>query len=154
MNIENCTKTNFDYIVSNVNKYWGSDRTLYLHHPILLYEFGNTAFVARESGNIFGYLFGLYSQKDPYAYVQLVAVHETCRKQGIGKGLYQHFIDRAKENGCTHMKAITTLSNNESVRFHKALGFELIGKECCSGLNYVKDYSGPNGDRVVFLRKI
>jgi L-amino acid N-acyltransferase YncA len=52
------------------------------------------------------------------------------------------------------MKAITTLSNNESVRFHRALGFELIGKECCRGLNYVKDYSGPNGDRVVFLCKI
>jgi ribosomal protein S18 acetylase RimI-like enzyme len=154
MNIVNCTKDDFDFIILNIREYWGSDRTLFLHHPILYYEFGNTAYVAKEMGSICGYLFGVYSQKEPYAYAQLIAVHNSFRNRGIAKSLYNHFIQRAKENNCTHIKAITKLNNQDSIKFHRALGFELIGKDISNGIHYCRNYSGPNEDRVVFLKKI
>ncbi len=154
MHIENCTQSDFNRILSNIDSFWGSNRALHLHHPMLLFEFGNTAFVARESGNLCGYLFGFYSQMEPYAYAHLVAVHPTYRRAGIGRSLYYHFFGKAKQKQLTHIKAITRLSNCESITFHRSLGFVLIGQEACEGIPYVKNYGGPGEDRVVFMREL
>ena len=43
-----CNKDDFDQIITNIKEFWGSDRTLRLHHPILVNEFGNTAFVLKR----------------------------------------------------------------------------------------------------------
>jgi len=48
MQISRCTKSDYDQIVSPVEEFWGSDRTLSLHHPIFIHEFGNTAFAIKN----------------------------------------------------------------------------------------------------------
>jgi ribosomal protein S18 acetylase RimI-like enzyme len=154
MPIENCTKEDFDKILSNIPDYWGSDRTLHLHLPILLYEFGDTAFVLKNDGFLCGYLFGLFAQTGPYAYVQFIGVHMNCRRKGYGRALYDRFELFARERRCTYIKAITSFLNKESINFHQSIGMELVGEDEKDGTRFVKNYSGPNEDRVVFSKSI
>jgi len=149
-----CTKADFDQIITDIVDFWGSDRTLSLHNPVFLYEFGNTAYVVKEGEKVVGYLMGLFSQTAPTAYVKFVGVRRAYRKKDIARHLYEHFIDFAKTKGCTELKAITSPTNKGSVAFHKAIGMKLLGEPNKDGIPVVKDYGGPGIDRVVFVKKI
>jgi len=151
MKIENCTINDFDQITKDISDFWGSDRTLHLHHPYLVYEFGNTAFVIKENGVVIAYLFGFFSQTENVGYIHLIGVREKYQKQGLGKLLYDKFIQIAKSQGIQRIKAITTPTNNKSINFHqKKIGMTLLGLPNQEGINVIRDYSGKNNDRVVF----
>ena len=155
MKIEKCTMLEFNEIVKDIVDFWGSDRTLHLHHPFLIYEFGDTAFVIKEQGQVIAYLFGFYSQTDSLAYIHLLGVREKHQRRGLGLLLYENFIDIAKSKGITKIKAITTPSNTKSIAFHKnRIGMTLLGQPNEEGVNVVKDYSGPNKYTVVFEKQI
>jgi GNAT superfamily N-acetyltransferase len=155
MKIEKCTMLEFNEIVKDIVDFWGSDRTLHLHHPYLIYEFGNTAFVIKEQGQVIAYLFGFYSQTDSLAYIHLLGVREKHQRRGLGLLLYENFIDIAKSKGITKIKAITTPSNTKSIAFHKnRIGMTLLGQPNEDGVNVVKDYSGANKYTVVFEKQI
>ena len=124
------------------------------HNPIYLYEFGNTAFVVKEGERVTGYLFGLYSQTSSTAYVKFIGVRASHRKTGIGRALYEYFAVKAKEHGCSELKAITSPLNSISISFHYSLGMELLGGPNDEGIPVVKDYAGPGVDRVVFRKYI
>jgi hypothetical protein len=55
MEITNCSKADFDQIISDIVAFWGSDRTLHLHQPFLTYEFGSSAFVVKEADQVIGW---------------------------------------------------------------------------------------------------
>jgi GNAT superfamily N-acetyltransferase len=152
MKITRCTRAEYNEIVSQINQFWGNDRTLQLHHPMFLYEFGDTAYVIRDGGHVGAYLFGLISQTEPTAYVHLVGVRKQYRRQGLARRLYEHFMTHALARGCTQLKAITTPGNHESILFHRSLGMELVGDAAHHGISVVKDYAGPGHDRVVFRK--
>jgi hypothetical protein len=38
MDITNCSKVDFDQILTDFGQFWEHDRTLALHHPTLLYS--------------------------------------------------------------------------------------------------------------------
>ena len=155
MKIEKCTMLDFNEIVRDIVDFWGSDRTLHLHQPFLIYEFGNTAFVIKEHGQVIAYLFGFFSQTDNLAYIHLLGVRENKQRHGLGLLLYENFINIAKLKGCTKIKAITTASNSKSISFHKnKIGMTLLGEPNENGVNILKDYSGVNMDRVVFEKRI
>lgn len=111
MRIEPCTKDDFDYIVSNHSVYWDSELTLQLHHPIFVFEFGDSAFVIRDGETIAAYLFGFFAQTGPVGYVHLVAVHPDYRGQGLARRLFDGFIALARERGCTSLKATAAPTN-------------------------------------------
>lgn len=152
--IVNCLKSDFDQITLNIVDFWGSDRTLHLHHPMFLYEFGNSAFVIREGDRILAYLFGFLAQTEPTAYVHLIGVRRSHQRRGLARQLYEHFIEFARKHGCKEIKAITSPSNTQSILFHKAIGMELMKGPDQTEIPVVKDYSGPGKDAVVFRRKI
>jgi len=155
MKIEKCTMLEFNEIVKDIVDFWGSDRTLHLHHPFLIYEFGNTAFVIKEQGQVIAYLFGFYSQTENLAYIHLLGVREKHQRRGLGLLLYENFIDIAKSKGIAKIKAITTPSNAKSIAFHKnRIGMTLLGQPNEDGVNVVKDYSGPDRYTVVFEKQI
>ena len=154
MKITLCTKSDWDQIITDFVDFWGDERTKSLHNPILLYEFGNSAFVAKEGEKVVGYLFGFISQTEPVGYVKFIGVRHEYQKRGIGRNLYQHFTEFAKENGCTEVKAITSPSNKVSIAFHQSIGMKLIGESNDEGVPVVRDYSGPGINRVVFRKKI
>lgn len=148
-----CTKEDYDQIITDIAEFWNSrhiDNLRRQHNPVYLYEFGNTAFVVKEGEKVIGYLFGLYSQTSPTAYVKFVGVRASHRKRGVGRALYEHFTMTAKKQGCNELKAITSPSNTISITFHQNLGMKLLGEPNEDGIPVLRDYAGPGNDRVVF----
>ena len=154
MEIVNCSKDDFDKIITDITDFWGSNRTLHLHHPLLIHEFQDTAYVIKDGRTICAYLFGFYSQAEPIAYAHLLAVRNNYRRLGLARKLYEHFIECARKKHCLKIKAITKPTNQNSIGFHKSIGMKLIGNETIDGINVVRDYSGPGEHRVVFIKDI
>ena len=154
MEIRNCTKADYDQIVAQVEDFWGSERTLGLHHPMFIHEFGSSAYVIKDGDCVAAYLFGFLSQTEPTAYVHLVGVRAAYRRRGLARRLYEHFVAFAQAQGCTELKAITTPGNKESLAFHLAWGMELTGKPNREGILVIENYAGPGQDRVVLRRKL
>ncbi|NLU39695.1 MAG: GNAT family N-acetyltransferase [Bacteroidales bacterium] len=153
--ITHCTLADFSQITSEIEAFWGSDRTLAIHHPSLIYEFGDTAFVIRKEGQVIAYLFGYYSQTESTAYIHLIATREGYQKMGLGQVLYSHFIAVAKANKMTKIKAITRPFNTKSINFHtRKIGMKMLGEPNQQGTSVVKNYSGIGEDRVVFEKEI
>lgn len=145
MIIRGITKPDFDYIVSVLDRWWGgpsSERA----HPVFFYELGDQALIAENDDEVVGFLLGFVSpQTPPVAYVHLVGIHPDHRRLGVGKKLYVRFTERAREAGASQMKAITTVGNEGSIRFHEALGFAVTEHA---------DYAGPRRSRVVFTKDL
>lgn len=155
MKIEKCTMLEYNEIVTDIVDFWGSDRTLHLHHQYLIHEFGNTAFVIKEQGQVLAYLFGFYSQTESAAYVHLLGVREKHQRRGLGLLLYENFINIAKAKGIAKIKALTGPSNTKSIAFHKnRIGMTLLGEPNEDGINVVKDYAGTGKYTVVFEKRI
>jgi len=145
MIIRGITKADFDYIVSVLDRWWGgpsSERA----HPVFFYELGDQALIAESDDEVVGFLLGFVSrQTPPVAYVHLVGIHPDHRRLGVGKQLYAQFTERAREAGASQLKAITTVGNEGSKRFHEALGFSVAEHA---------DYAGPGRSRVVFTLEL
>ena len=133
-------------ILRNYERFWG-DRTppRSLHHPMFVYEFGDTAFVARQAdGQIAGYLLGFVAPAGD-GYIHLVAVRDDGRGRGLARQLYEVFAAAAAERGATALKAITSPQNEGSIRFHRKLGFDVTR---------VDDYGGTGRARLVMRRSL
>jgi GNAT superfamily N-acetyltransferase len=102
VNITRCTKADYDQIITDMADFWNSshiDNLRMQHNPLYFYEFGNTAFVVKEGEKVIGYLFGLYSQTSSTACVKFVGIRASYRKRGVGRALYEYFIEVAKKQG-------------------------------------------------------
>lgn len=133
-------------ILRNYQRFWG-DRELprNLHHPMFVYEFGDTAFVARRAdGDIVGYLLGFVAPTGD-GYIHFVAVRDDARKLGLARRLYERFTSAARERGAVSLKAVSSPANEGSVAFHRRLGFEQT---------LVEDYGGAGRPRVVMRRPL
>src|SRR5262249_34916407 len=137
-----CTHQDYNQILDVLHEFWGARDTRHLHHPFLIHEFGNSAFVIRNGGEVVAYLFGFLSQSEPVGYVHAVAVRMSARRRRLAQELFGHFVEFARRHGCKHVKAITTPSNLESIAFHKSLGMELLGEPNSDGIPVVPDYAG------------
>src|SRR5262252_940229 len=102
-----CTRQDYSQILDELHEFWGARDTHHLHHPFLVHEFGNSAFVIRNGAQVVAYLFGFLSQTEPVGYVHTVAVRTSARRQGLAGELFGHFVEFARRHGCRHVKAIT-----------------------------------------------
>ena len=140
-------KNDYDFIVRTIDKWWGGP-TSALAHPVYFYELGEHAKVATDDeGHVVGFLLGFISHhpEASVGYVHLVGIDPDYRRQQVATRLYEGFSRSCLEAGCTRLKAITTLGNAGSVRFHEALGWDV---------DEVTDYAGPGRDRVVFTKTL
>ena len=149
--IERCIRLDFDEILTDHDRFWDSDLTLQLHHPIFLHEFGDTAFVIRKGGQVVAYLFGFFAQTGPLAYVHMVAVRKGHRGQGLARRLYARFVAAARAKGLEQLKATASPLNAASIHFHHSIGMRSTGEPNDEGVVVEKDYLKPGSDRVVFL---
>lgn len=145
MKIRGVTKSDYDYIVSVLDRWWGGPSTERAH-PVFFYELGDQALIAEEDGEVVGFLLGFIAPTHPpTGYVHLVGIHPDYRRRGVGKDLYKQFIDRCRTAGAGRLKAITTVGNETSAGFHRALGFDMREEP---------DYAGPGRARVVFTKEL
>lgn len=139
------TKADFDTIVAVLDRWWGGpsgERA----HPVFFYELGGNALIAEEDGELVGFLLGFLTDDTPRTgYVHLVGIHPNHRRRSVGKLLYMQFAERAKAAGASRIKAITTVGNEGSVRFHEALGF---------AVHEDGSYAGKGRGRIVFTREL
>ncbi len=140
------TKADFDMIVQVVDHWWGGPIAV-LVHPIFFYEFGRWARVVEDTardGRFVGFMLGFVVQPvgDGVAvgYLHLVGIDPEYRRRGVARALYEDFRATCVREGCRRMKAITTVGNEASVRFHQALGFTSHEEP---------DYAGPGRKRLV-----
>jgi GNAT superfamily N-acetyltransferase len=151
MNVRRITKQDFDRIVEVIDHWWGGPLGTFAH-PIFFYELGGQALVVEKNGEMIGFLLGFLvhgsdlpeptgTDAPTTGYVHLVGIHPDCRRQGVGRLLYERFTEACKSVGCTKMKAITTAGNEVSIRFHAALGWKV---------QEIDDYAGPDRKRIVF----
>ena len=156
MTIREMNKQDFNFLLEVVDDWWGS-QVRHMLHPMLLYQFGDTAFVAEDKGQVVGFLAGFISQKDPLeAYIHLAAVDPKQRLTGTARTLYEHFISEVLSRGCDRLKAITLPENTGSIAFHRKMGFSLVeqGTMQINGVPAIGGYSGPGNHRVVFEKII
>lgn len=145
MQIRGISKADFDYIVAVLDRWWGGpsgERA----HPVFFYELGKDALIAEADGQVVGFLLGFVAPTTPpTGYVHLVGIHPDYRRQGVGNKLYGEFAERCKSAGAKRCKAITTVGNDGSVAFHRALGFDVREDP---------DYAGPDRARIVFTKDL
>jgi GNAT superfamily N-acetyltransferase len=149
-----CTERDYSQILDDLSDFWDGRDTRHLHHPMLVREFGNSAFVIRDGATVAAYLFGFISQTESVGYLHLIAVRASARRRRLGGVLFDHFVEFARGRGCKHVKAITTPANAGSIAFHKSLGMQLLGEPNADGIPIVRDYAGANEPRVVLWKAI
>lgn len=135
-------KADFDHIVSVIDRWWGGP-TSALAHPIYFYELGQLARVVEFDRIMVGFLFGFIAPDGPVGYVHLVGIHPDFRRRGVARLLYSAFEADCKKAGAKRMKAITTMGNEGSVRFHEAVGWNV---------QEVEHYAGRDRHRIVFTK--
>ena len=59
----------------------------------------------------------------PLGYLEGIYVVPECRHQGVARQLVQAGENWAAAKGCSEMGSDTGLTNEDSIRFHKAVGF-------------------------------
>jgi ribosomal protein S18 acetylase RimI-like enzyme len=136
--------TDLHQVVRDHSRYWGERDLRALHQPVLVQEFGATCLVARADDGIRGYVIGFVTP-DHTGYVHLIATREDSRGTGLGRRLHREFTEAARRQGAVRLKAITSVTNEGSIAFHRTLGFEA---------RVVEDYDGPGRPMVVFTREL
>ncbi|MEV3909971.1 GNAT family N-acetyltransferase [Streptomyces canus] len=132
------------HVLADHARYWGERDLRALHLTALVQEFGSTCLVARAEDGIRGYLFGFVTP-DHTGYVHLIATRDDARGTGLGRTLYEAFTEAVGGQGAVRLKAITSVTNEGSIAFHRSLGFDA---------RVVEDYDGPGRPRVVFTRDL
>jgi GNAT superfamily N-acetyltransferase len=138
------TKADYDEIVRVIDRWWGGP-TSALAHPIFFYELGRLARVVEHDGQLVGFLFGFIAPEEPVGYVHLIGIHPEYRRRGVARLLYTSFEADCRKEGVRGLKAITTMGNEGSVKFHDALGWQKAE---------IEDYAGPGRLRIVFTKEI
>ena len=67
----------------------------------------------------------------PVGYLEGIFVREPLRGKGIAKALLSRCQDWARAQGCTEFASDCELSNEDSLRFHLAAGFQEAGRIIC-----------------------
>ena len=70
-------------------------------------------------------------ETSPVGYLEGIFVREPLRGKGVAKALLNRCQDWARSQGCTEFASDCELSNEESLRFHLAAGFQEAGRIIC-----------------------
>ncbi len=146
--IRHAQPSDYGRVIGRVNAWWGGREMAPMLPKLFFLHFEGTSFVAeREDGQLAGFLVGFVSQSDPEeAYIHFVGVDPEERGSGLGRQLYERFFDAVREHGCSVVRCVTSPLNEDSVAFHRALGFEAD--------RVAADYDGPGEDRVLLMKHL
>jgi len=146
--IRHARPSDYGRVIARVNVWWGGREMAPMLPKLFFLHFDGTSFVAdREDGELAGFLVGFLSQSnDEEAYVHFVGVAPEERGSGLGRTLYERFFEAVRAEGRTVVRCVTSPSNQASLSFHRALGFE--------SERVARDYDGRGEDRVVLVKRL
>lgn len=75
----------------------------------------------------------------------LIAVSPDRRRQGVGRGLLNHFLDQARSEGITRAH-LEVRNGNPAIHMYRHAGFEPIGRR----RNYYRGDDGQQFDALTF----
>ncbi|WP_309133215.1 GNAT family N-acetyltransferase [Brevibacterium sp.] len=133
-----------EYLLGAQKNFWGERDLSAAHDSYWFRQFVSSGLVARYRSEIVGYLLGAIPYDGP-AYIHLVAARSDFRHKGIGRRLYNAFLEHAKRLGVECVQATTLPDHSGTISFHSSLGFH--GE-------LVEDYAGPGNSRVLFELKL
>ena len=156
MIIRNALPTDYPSIISVLNDWWGGRNMSNMLPRLFFIHFQETSFITEEDGRIIGFLIGFLSQTYPNeAYIHFVGVHPDYRKKGVGKKLYKHFFEVARNHDRNIVRCVTAPINQGSIAFHTRMGFQIeTPKIMIEGAAYSPDYDGASEHRVQFIKKL
>ena len=148
LEIRHAQPSDYGRVIGRVNAWWGGRDMAPMLPKLFFVHFEGTSFVVDDDeGQLAGFLIGFDSQSEPdEAYIHFVGVAPEQRGNGIGRALYERFFDEAQSHGRSVLRCVTSPLNEESVAFHRKLGFEVE--------RLVEDYDGPGEDRVLLVRRL
>ncbi|BDQ12149.1 aminoglycoside 6'-N-acetyltransferase [Sediminibacterium sp. TEGAF015] len=95
-------------------------------------------FLAREGNQYIGFIhitlrsdYVEGSDLSPTAYVEALYVKPDCRRKGIAKALLQKAEQWAISKNCFTLASDTAITNYNSIRFHRCIGFEEANRIVC-----------------------
>jgi len=147
----------YDRVIAVVDDWWGGRQMADMLPRLFFTHFANTSFVAEDvGGELAGFIIGFLSQAhSDEAYVHFVGVAPEHRGTGLGRSLYERFFEAAWAADRHVVRAVTSPVNRPSIAAHRALGFEVVaGPAEKDGVPFHPAYDGPDGDRVLFVRRI
>lgn len=153
------TEDDHAWLIGRVDDWWGGRRIHDLLPRLWLQHFTGTSWIAEDpAGAPVGFLVGFVSPDHPdEAYVHMVATSPGLRRQGLGRALYERFIDDVRARGVRRVIAITWPANRLSVSFHQAMGFvpsDGPGTQRLYGTPAFPDYDAEGEDRTVFTLEL
>jgi GNAT superfamily N-acetyltransferase len=153
------TEADFLPIVGVIDEWWGGRRLRHLLPRLWLQHFTRTSWVAEtDDGRLAGFLVGFVSPDHPeVAYVHMVASNPNHRRRGIGRALYDRFIEDVRARGVQQVRAVTWPGNRPSLDFHRAIGFRLDdgpGSTAIYGVPAFTDYDDERDDKAVLIRDV
>jgi phosphinothricin acetyltransferase len=107
-------------------------------------------YVALEDKKIVGYCYiSPYRKRASYRYTveDSIYIHPNYHKKGIARALLDKAITKCSATGYKQMVAVVVSESSDSIRFHKSMGFEEVGR-----LNKVGFKKGQWLD-TIFLQK-
>lgn len=148
MEIRHAQPSDYGRVIGRLNTWWGGRDMAPMLPKLFFVHFEGTSYVVDDDeGQLAAFLIGFLSQSDANeAYVHFVGVSPEHRGEGLGRMLYERFFEDARASGRTVVRAVTSPANEQSVGFHRALGFEVD--------HVVPDYDGPGEDRVLLVKRL
>jgi GNAT superfamily N-acetyltransferase len=158
MKLRNITPDDYAPIIAVLNEWWGGRQMSDMLPRLFFEHFRDTSLIAEaEDGDIAGFLVGFLSQSQAdEAYIHFVGVHPSHRKDGVGRLMYERFVEKVQQRGRNVVKCVTSPVNKTSIAFHLRMGFVPKPSETCTdeGVPYVANYDGKGEARVVFTKKL
>ena len=129
LNIRDITESDIEGVLAIDRNIAGRDRAVTYATAPRSYVGGemDVSVVAEVGGEIVGFLLGRIASS-PYgltdaAWLEVIGVDPSCRRQGIGTGLVQAFMERCRQRGVQSVHIIVSWHDWWFLSFVRSLGF-------------------------------
>ncbi len=116
------TYISFEYEVPSLEEFTRRIQTINERYPYLL---------AEQDGAVLGYAYAApFKARAAYdwAVETTIYLRQDQRGRGIGRALYTELERQLRERGIQNMEACIAYPHPESIAFHTALGFRMVGR--------------------------
>ena len=143
--VRHAEPADYGRVIEVIDQWWGGREMAAMLPKLFFVHFRDTSFVAEDGGELAGFLCGFRSQSfEDEAYVHFLGVDPGRRGSGLGRTLYDRFFEAVAPR--TVVRAVTSPVNEQSVAFHRAIGFEVERVD--------EDYDGAGASRVLLVKRL